>query len=194
MQTAGTRDRIVVTAARLIQRQGYVGTGIKQIAKEAEATLGSVYHFFPGGKEAVAVAAIGHSGAEFAAFLRESLDGTDDPAEAVERCADRLARELRASGWTDGCPVTAAALETLGSDTGVQRACAEALRDWERLVFEKLTGAGFAAEDARDLATTVIGTLEGAEVTAQVRRSEEPLRVAGRHLARLLRSYTRPPS
>ncbi|MEU7564588.1 TetR/AcrR family transcriptional regulator [Streptomyces fradiae] len=189
MQTAGTRERIVVTAARLIQRQGYVGTGIKQIATEAEATLGSVYHFFPGGKEAVAVAAIGHGGAEFAALLRESLDGTEDPAEAVEHCADRLAVELRASGWTDGCPVTAAALETLGTDTGVQRACAEALRGWERLVYEKLAGAGFAAEDALDLATTVIATLEGAEVTSQVRRSDEPLRAAGRHLARLLRSY-----
>ncbi|MDT9682517.1 TetR/AcrR family transcriptional regulator [Streptomyces sp. TRM76323] len=187
--SAGTRDRIVTTAARLIQRQGYVGTGIKQIAKEAQATLGSVYHFFPGGKEAVAVAAIGHSGAEFAAFLREALDSAEDPAEAVENCAVRLAVELRASGWIDGCPVTAAALETLGGETGIQQACAEALRDWERLVSEKLLGAGFAAADARELATTVIGALEGAEVTAQVNHSEEPLRMAGRQLARLIRSY-----
>ncbi|MER5650178.1 TetR/AcrR family transcriptional regulator [Streptosporangium sp. NPDC002524] len=55
-----TRDRIVIAASRLLQRQGYVGTGIKQIAKEAKATMGSVYHFFPDGKEAVAVAAIEH--------------------------------------------------------------------------------------------------------------------------------------
>lgn len=60
MQTS-TRDRIVVAASRLLQRQGYVGTGIKQIAQEAQATLGSVYHFFPGGREAVAVTAIKHS-------------------------------------------------------------------------------------------------------------------------------------
>lgn len=186
---AGTRDRIVVTAARLIQRQGYVGTGIKQIAQEARATLGSVYHFFPGGKEAVAVAAIEHGGAEFSAFLREALGSAEDPAEAVEHCAVRLAEELRASGWVDGCPVTAAALETLGGETRIQRACAQALRDWEALVREKLLGCGFAADDARELATTVIGALEGAEVTAQVNRSEEPLRATGRQLARLLRSY-----
>ncbi|MEU7578479.1 TetR/AcrR family transcriptional regulator [Streptomyces sp. NPDC041068] len=184
-----TRDRIVVVAARLIQRQGYVGTGIKQIAKEAEATLGSVYHFFPGGKEAVAVAAITYSAEEFAQVLREGLAGDGDPAAAIEACAVELAAGLRESGWVDGCPVTAAALETLGTDSEIQRVCADALRGWEGIVAERLVASGFAAEDARELATTVISALEGAEVTAQVARSEEPLRSAGRQLARLVRSY-----
>ncbi|MFM9372767.1 TetR/AcrR family transcriptional regulator [Streptomyces sp. Da 82-17] len=189
MQTTSTRDRIVVAAARLLQRQGYVGTGIKQIAQEAQATLGSVYHFFPGGKGAVAVAAIRHSSAEFATLLREALDSDDDPAEAVLACARRLADELRESGWIDGCPVTAAALETLGTDSEIQQACADALGGWEQLVRDKLLRSGFPAETAGELATTVISTLEGAEVTAQVNRSEEPLQAAGRQLARLVRSY-----
>ncbi|MEV0622074.1 hypothetical protein AB0I81_52765 [Nonomuraea sp. NPDC050404] len=40
-----------------------------------------------------------------------------------------------------------------------------------------------------ELAHTVINTLEGAELDAQVSRSEEPLHIAGRHLARLINSY-----
>ncbi|MFE0133728.1 TetR/AcrR family transcriptional regulator [Streptomyces sp. NPDC059037] len=184
-----TRDRIVSVSARLIQRQGYVGTGIKQIAKEAEATLGSVYHFFPGGKEAVAVAAIKYSDEEFAAVLRDALAREADPAAAIEACAVELAVGLRESGWVDGCPVTAAALETLGTDSEIQQVCAAALRGWEAIVEEKLLGAGFAAADAREVATTVISALEGAEVTAQVARSQEPLRAAGRQLARLVGSY-----
>ncbi|MEV0113471.1 TetR/AcrR family transcriptional regulator [Streptomyces sp. NPDC050844] len=184
-----TRDRIVSVSARLIQRQGYVGTGIKQIAKEAEATLGSVYHFFPGGKEAVAVAAIKYSDEEFAAVLRDALARETDPAVAIEACAVELAVGLRESGWVDGCPVTAAALETLGTDSEIQQVCAAALRGWEAIVEEKLLAAGFAAPDAREVATTVISALEGAEVTAQVNRSEEPLRAAGRQLARLVGSY-----
>ncbi|MFH8564682.1 TetR/AcrR family transcriptional regulator [Streptomyces sp. NPDC017988] len=187
--TPSTRDRIVVVAARLIQRQGYVGTGIKQIAKEAEATLGSVYHFFPGGKEAVAVAALTHSSEEFAELLREGLAGEGEPGPALERCAVVLAVGLRESGWIDGCPVTAAALETLGTDSEIQRVCAEALRGWERIVEERLAASGIGPEDARELATTVISALEGAEVTAQVSRSEEPLRAVGRQLARLVGAY-----
>lgn len=189
MDPTSTRDRIVVAAARLLQRQGYVGTGIKQIAQEARATLGSVYHFFPGGKEAVAVAAIRHSGEEFAGLLREALDSEPDPAAAVAACAARLAGGLRASGWTDGCPVTAAALETLGTDSPIQQICAATLEGWERLVREKLLAAGFRAEDARELATTVISALEGAEVTAQVTRTDQPLLAAGRQLARLIGTY-----
>ncbi|MEU8678649.1 TetR/AcrR family transcriptional regulator [Streptomyces sp. NPDC048560] len=188
MQTS-TRDRIVVAASRLLQRQGYIGTGIKQIAQEAEATLGSVYHFFPGGKEAVAVAAIKHSTEEFATLLRKALDSEDDPADAVLACAQQLADELGESGWIDGCPVTAAALETLGTDSEIQQACADALRSWEQLVREKLLRCGFPSQNARELATTIISALEGAEVTAQVNRSEEPLLMAGRQLARLVRSH-----
>ncbi|WP_220448589.1 TetR/AcrR family transcriptional regulator [Nonomuraea mesophila] len=143
-------------------------------AAEAQATLGSVYHFFPDGKEAVAVAAIKHGDQEFAAVLREALDSEEDPSAAVEACARRLADSLRESGWIDGCPVTTAALETLGTDSEIQQACAAALRSWERLVHDKLLHSGLRAEDARDVATTIISTLEGAEVTAQVNRSEEP--------------------
>ncbi len=193
MGQVSTRDRIVVSAARLLQRQGYVGTGIKQIATEAQATLGSVYHFFPGGKEAVAVAAIKHGDQEFAAILRAALESAQRPDEAVQACAIRLGEALRRSDWTDGCPVTAAALETLGTDSEIQHVCAAALSSWERLVYDKLIRSDVRAEDARDLATTIISTLEGAEVTAQVNRAEEPLLAAGRVLARLVESYMNTP-
>lgn len=188
MQTS-TRERIVVATARLLQRQGYVGTGIKQIATESQATLGSIYHFFPGGKEAVAVAAIRHGEQEFAALLKEALDSEPDPADAVVSCTRQLAAGLRESGWVDGCPVTAAALETLGTDSDLQRACADALNGWQQLVLDKLLSCGFPAQAARELATTVISAVEGAEVTAQVNRSEAPLLAAGRQLARLIGSY-----
>ena len=36
---------------RLFQRQGFTGTGIKQILTEADAPFSSLYHFFPGGKD-----------------------------------------------------------------------------------------------------------------------------------------------
>ncbi|MFF4159297.1 TetR/AcrR family transcriptional regulator [Streptomyces sp. NPDC001678] len=185
----GTRDRIVRAAARLLQRQGYEGTGIKQIARDAEATLGSVYHFFPGGKQELAVAAIQHGEREFADILRAGLAAADDSAEAVTACTRLLADSLRESDWMDGCPVAATALETVGRAPAIQQACAEAIGHWTDLVAEKLRGGGLDEDTARDLACAVISTLEGAELTAQVLRSEEPLLTAGRHLARLIHTY-----
>lgn len=185
----GTRERIVRAASLLMQRQGYDGTGIKQISTEAGATLGSVYHFFPGGKQQLAVAAIGHGEREFADELRLTLDAATDPAQAVIECARRLAEGLRDSDWIDGCPVTATALGTAGRAPDIQEAAAAAFANWRDLVYARLRRAGIAENDAHDLAHTVISTLEGAELAAQVSRSERPLLTAGRHLAQLIDLY-----
>uniref|UniRef100_A0AAU2JSH3 TetR/AcrR family transcriptional regulator n=1 Tax=Streptomyces sp. NBC_00049 TaxID=2903617 RepID=A0AAU2JSH3_9ACTN len=185
----GTRDRLVRTASRLMQHGGYENTPVKQLVREAEATLGSLYHFFPGGKQELAVAAIHFGDQEFAELLRAGLASRPDPAEAVEAVAALLARELEASDWRDGCPVTATALETLGRLPDVQAACARAFANWQDLVAAKLLASGHPEQEARDLAATVVNTLGGAEVSAQVGQSRTPLLVAGRHLARLVASY-----
>jgi TetR/AcrR family transcriptional repressor of lmrAB and yxaGH operons len=184
-----TRDRLVRTASRLMQHGGYESTPVKQLVKEAGATMGSLYHFFPGGKQELAVAAIRFGDREFAEMLAAGLDSAEGPAEAVEAVAALLADALDESGWLDGCPVSATALESVGRMPELQAACAEAFENWRRLVAEKLRAAGFAEEDAVDLAVTVISTLEGAEAAAQVAESRTPLLVAGRHLARLVSSY-----
>ncbi|MFK3732311.1 TetR/AcrR family transcriptional regulator [Streptomyces sp. NPDC088090] len=185
----GTRERIVRAASLLMQRQGYEGTGIKQVAQEARATLGSVYHFFPGGKQALGVAAVQHADQEFADLLSASLAEEADPAKAIAACARMLAHHLRDSEWRDGCPISATALETTGRVPDIEQAVTRAFRHWRDMVADTLLGAGFPEGVARDLATTVISTLEGAELTAQVYRSETPLVVAGEHLARLIDSY-----
>ncbi|MGX2998078.1 TetR/AcrR family transcriptional regulator [Streptomyces sp. JNUCC 64] len=182
----GTRERIVRAASHLMQRQGYDGTGIKQISLEASATLGSVYHFFPGGKQELAVAAIGHGEEEFADELDRWLNATDDPAEAVARCADGLAAGLRDSDWVEGCPVASTALGTAGRAPDIQEAAARAFARWREQVAVRLRAAGFAGDVAEELASVVISTLEGAELAAQVSRSPAPLEAAGRQLARLI--------
>ncbi|AOS63477.1 AcrR family transcriptional regulator [Actinoalloteichus hymeniacidonis] len=85
--------------ARLLQRQGYEGTPIKQIAAAAEATLGSVYHFFPGGKQELAAEAIRYSDEEFAEVLRAGLAAEADSADAMLAIVTLLADGLRASDW-----------------------------------------------------------------------------------------------
>ncbi|GCD93446.1 TetR/AcrR family transcriptional regulator [Embleya hyalina] len=187
----GTRERIVRTASRLMQRQGYDGTGIKQISTEAGATLGSMYHFFPGGKQELAVAAIRHGDAEFVDILGAVLAAEPDPGAAIRALTRSLAEGLRASDWIDGCPVTATALGTAAGLPDIQAAAAEAFAHWREAVLAKLIEAGLAETDARELAHTVISTLEGAELAAQVTRSEEPLLLAGTHLTRLIDTYPR---
>jgi AcrR family transcriptional regulator len=185
----GTRDRLVRTMSQLMQRQGYEATGMKQLSREASATLGSIYHFFPGGKQALAVEAVRHADQEFADMLRRALDGERDPALAIIACARTLAHYVEESDWLDGCPLTATALETAGRFPEIEKAVEQGFEHWRRLVAEKLTGLGMDEAQVRELSWTVISTLEGAELLAQVTKSERPLLLAGDHLARLINSY-----
>ncbi|ALG15312.1 TetR/AcrR family transcriptional regulator [Kibdelosporangium phytohabitans] len=184
-----TRDRILQVTSQLMQRQGYEGTAIKQIAKEAQVALSSVYHFFPNGKQELATDAVRHADAHFAGMLTEALASQDDPADAIIALARVVADHLRDSDWQDGCPITATALETAGRIPEIQAAAEQAFERWRGLVAEKLRPSGIPEQDVKDLAYTVINTLDGAELAATVSRNTEPLEIAGRHLARLINSY-----
>lgn len=187
--TAGTRERILHATSRLLDRHGYEGAGVKQIAREAEASLGSVYHFFPGGKADLAAEALCVSGREFADLLRAALDGEREPAKAVAACARAVAASLRASDWIGGCTFTGTAVESAESAPQVHRAIAEAIEQWQEIVAEKLRSGGLSRPVARDLACTAIAMIGGAALASQIARDDQPLHLAGRHLARLVSSY-----
>ncbi|ONK11270.1 TetR/AcrR family transcriptional regulator [Streptomyces sp. MP131-18] len=184
-----TRERILRAASRLMQRHGYDGTGIKQISQEADATLGSVYHFFPGGKQQLAIEVIHRGAQEFTDELNAVFVAEEDPGCGITLFTRLLAEGLRASDWMDGCPVTTTALGTHGRLPELQAAAAEAFAGWRALVHDKLRATGFTEQDALALSHTVISTVQGAELTAQVSRVGDPLDAAGAHLARLIASY-----
>jgi len=184
-----TRERIVQATARLLQQRGYGGMGVKQIAQEADAALGSIYHFFPGGKQELAAAAICHNDRVFTDSLRSALASDDDAVEAIVACTRSIAESLRESAWSDACGFTTAALEAAEQSSEILGAIQDALARWRGLISDKLHAGGIAEDDARDLAHTVINTLEGARLACLVERSDEPLRLAGQHLARLLDAY-----
>src|SRR5579872_3314194 len=106
-----TRDRMIRSAARVFQRQGFVGAGLRDILLESGAPRGSFYFHFPGGKEEL--------GVEAASFWRQSImDLVDrsaaragDAAEFVAVSARALAKAMERSGFVEGCPVAITALE-----------------------------------------------------------------------------------
>ncbi|MFI1864197.1 TetR/AcrR family transcriptional regulator [Streptomyces jumonjinensis] len=188
---ADTRRRIIRATAALLQQQGYESTSVKRIAGAAQASPSSVYHFFPGGKQELAIEAMHHGAREFGEMLAEGLASAADPAEATAACALLLADDLKRSEWSDGCPVAVTALETIGRVPGLQEAATQALTQWQSLVTAKLTESGIAPAAARSLAGTVISMLEGAELLSRVTADDTPLRDAAVHLGQLVRAAPR---
>src|SRR4051812_25766766 len=65
------RGAIVRAAATLFRRNGYAATGINEIAEVSGAPKGSLYHYFPNGKEQIAEAAVRFAGAGVVATLEK---------------------------------------------------------------------------------------------------------------------------
>jgi AcrR family transcriptional regulator len=66
-----TKDRLLRAGERLFRAQGYCGTGLKQLAAEAQAPWSSMYHFFPDGKEQLAEEVIRYGGELYAQMIRQ---------------------------------------------------------------------------------------------------------------------------
>jgi AcrR family transcriptional regulator len=176
---AATRDRIVETSADLFRRQGYAATGVKQIVAEASAPFGSVYHFFPGGKEQLGAEAIRHSGALYGQLIDLFFKPGCDPVAATRDFFAGAAQTLVHTDYADACPIATVALEISSSSEPMREACAEVFDGWVDSAAARLQESGISRARARALAISMICSLEGAFVLARAGRSTEPVEVAG---------------
>lgn len=181
-----TRDRFVATASRLFQEKGFEATSVGEIAEVGKVPIGSLYYYFPGGKEELGAVAILHGADGFADLLRQGLNSAVEPGEALAACARLLADRLEASSWRDGCPVAAVALEAVGRSEVLQEAADTALGSWVELVASRLVELGVDERAAEEVGSVTISVLEGAELMARVAESRDPLEAAAERLPMLL--------
>ena len=80
------RSRILLTMARLIEKQGYHATGLNEIIRESNTPKGSLYYYFPGGKEQIGAEAILEAGKIISGRLRGVLAGETPPAAVQGSC------------------------------------------------------------------------------------------------------------
>lgn len=172
------RRRMIEGAGRLFTRQGYAATSMRGIVQAARTPWGSVHHYFPGGKQQVAVAAIELGDARIRGAMEACLDGSDGPAEAVRAYFVLVGGVLEDSGFEQGCPVATVALETASDDGPVAASCAASFAGWEARWSAAFAAAGVPSARADELGTVVVGAVEGALLLGRVSRSTTPLRVA----------------
>src|SRR5436305_871820 len=130
---APTRERIVQTSAELFRRQGFAGTGVKQIVAEASAPFGSLYHFFPGGKQELGEEVIRSSGALYAQLLDAFFLPGRDPVASTRAFFAGAAETLRETDYADACPIATVALEVASTNETLRGACADVFESWVEL-------------------------------------------------------------
>ncbi|MFG2086501.1 MULTISPECIES: TetR/AcrR family transcriptional regulator [unclassified Spirillospora] len=187
--TRDTRTRLLEASAQLFREQGYAGTGLKQITAAGGAPWGSLYHFFPGGKEQLGAEAVTHSGNRYLKLFDLVFAGADgDLVDSVRDFFRLSADALRKSDWADGCPIATVALEVASTSEPLRHACAEVFASWEAAAARRLAGAGIPEARAAELATYVLSAFEGALVLSRTAHDVRPLNVTADVVAGTLRA------
>ena len=177
-----SRAKLVSATAQLLQRQGYHATGLAEIVEKSAAPRGSLYFYFPGGKEALACEALQQSGAHWRGRLEEVVSSSADVGAAVNSACQAIAGWMEESGFELGCPLATVALEAGSTSESVRQVCVEHFAGWEHTLTRKLVAQGMDAAAASRTALFVLSTIEGAMLLSKIRRDTTPLLLSLIHI------------
>lgn len=180
------RKKIVATMARLLRRQGYAATGLNQLVAEADAPKGSLYHYFPEGKEQVAAEALRFAGGLVRDTLEDLARREGRPDRMLIAYGELLAGWMGEADFRDGCPITTTLLETTPDSARLSAVGREIFAAWETIFAQALRENGIAERRADELALLALVAIEGALILARVRCDPAPLTVAAREVAALI--------
>ena len=181
-----TRERILQASEELFRRQGFAGTGIKQILGMANAPFGSLYHHFPGGKDELAAETIRRAGDHYAAIVTEHLLASPDLVANLRTTFRAAGQTLIDTDYADACPIETVALEVASTNEPLRLATAEVFESWIQGLTALLTHEGVPADRSRALAQVILSAREGAFVLARASRTPDVRAACGDAMADLV--------
>ncbi len=175
---ARTRARIVEEAAALIHQRGVAGTTLEDVKVAAEVSGSQLYHYFPDKNELVQAVIDYQAGAivERNKHALESANGV----EVWRKMVIAAARRTQAKG---GCQLGSLGGQLAESDPEARALIAAGFDRWIATISDGLGSLHAEGRlppniDPDDLATTLIATLQGGLLLAQVQRDIRPFETA----------------
>lgn len=183
-EKSNVKEQIVGTAARLFFSQGYHATGLNQIIKESSTPKGSLYYYFPEGKEELALECIQKANEHILKRFELTFAEHNSTADAILQFIMDLADETEAAGYTGFLPFSLwAAVETSCISPQLRLASQAVFSDWQQILMEQFLKDGVSEEKAKDTALLVISLMEGALIISLTNQDKQPLLTAANYLS-----------
>ncbi len=180
------RLKLIRSASKLFQHQGYSASGVSQIISESGTPRGSFYYYFPEGKEQLADETVRLTGEEIRTMLEGGFAGAKTFADGVDQVASMIADWFEKSGWQAGCPITTVHLEKTPQNTVLTKASQHVFTSWVETV-QKIARQYGHDKQSSELAQALIIGLEGAWVLSRASKSKAPFYVAAKMVKMLLK-------
>lgn len=183
-EKSNAKEQIVSTAARLFFSQGYHATGLNQIIKESSTPKGSLYHYFPHGKEELAHECIQKANEHIMQKFEDTFAAHESTGDAIQRFIHDMADETEAAGFTGFLPFSFwAAVETSCISYQLRVACQGVFANWQNIITKHLMMEGVGEEKARETGLLVISLMEGALIISLTNQDKQPLLTAADYLS-----------
>ena len=174
-----TRARIVEEAAVLIHERGVAGTTLDDVKAAAEVSGSQLYHYFPD-KNDLVQAVIDYQADATVSNQRHADLGSAEGVQAWRDMVITAAERVQAKG---GCPLGSLGGQLAESDPEARSLIAAGFERWTTEISEGLRSLQASGQlppglDPDDLAVTLLATLQGGLLLAQVQRSTRPFETA----------------
>ena len=169
------RRRLVGGAALMMSRRGVSRTSIREVAKFSGTPLGSTYHYFPAGKKQLITEAVQMTGETIEKQLRRAL--LAGPEAGLQAFIEAWRNNVIQSDYQAGCPVLAVSVDEPEDEDGYAalNVAADVFKIWTGLLASSLTEHGVKPEQAEQIATLAVASLEGTVPMCRAQRSAAPL-------------------
>jgi TetR/AcrR family transcriptional regulator, transcriptional repressor for nem operon len=191
-----TRERIVAEAANLFNRRGFEGSSMSDVMAATGLEKGGIYRHFSS-KEELAAEAFDYAWKSAFETRIHDLEQVPNSIEKLKRFIVNFINGRPAV--PGGCPVLNTAVEADDGNLLLRDRVRAAWREWRDYLAEIVAGGLKRKEirpevDAKQVATLIISSLEGALMIARLERNKEALLTAQSHLERYLDTEVHLPS
>jgi TetR/AcrR family transcriptional regulator, lmrAB and yxaGH operons repressor len=178
------RQKVLDATLQLLAQSGLSGAGLNDVIAHSGAARGSLYHYFPEGKQQWVTEALRSYADAFSTGCEAAIAKAPTVGQGVADIFGFAAKKMKACDFRSGCPVGAVVLDLDADSEALRTVCMEIMAQWHQQLASHL--APLPAAKALSLATMVIASFEGAFMLARLERSTQPLTVAAEQMGLLI--------
>ena len=183
------RQRLILSALDLLRTQGLAATSVREVAKHAQAPLGSTYHYFPGGKSQIVKEALIFSGNTALEQLDKALN-QHGVRKGITVFIAWWADMVQASNFEAGCPLMSVLMETGSDPEKVQyvEIVKQILNVWKLRLIQAFEQESICLEQSNQISMSIIASLEGAILLCRAWGNVTPLKAIAEQLDLMIKS------
>lgn len=183
---------MVLAALDLLRGSGLSGAGINQVVAAGRAPIGSLYHYFPGGKHELVEAALAEAEQSVGRSFQAIFSGPLPIGKKIRALFRATGDHLAAARFAKGCPVGAVTLDLDQKSAALRSVCRRVFHTWAGMIAAGLQEV--PTTKRRFVAEWILATLEGALILARAEGDLTSFRRNGELLSEALaRKFPRTP-